>query len=225
MNYSTEPRSWPTIGGLVPRLGWGVTWRSLVLLASLFAWRVPAPIKALVVSALVVGVIRPVWRRRDGLGTGWRLLLAVAIGYLAFDLPTPRLMLLGLTVAVTVVALDLWWTCVGGLEPYAKSDVDRDSSYFCQQCSLGFAAYEAWHDHRWRRHVTTPGAGSVLRVTTDSAQEPGVDLEAESLKASEGHGGAVGRGPAKKRRPGGAEILLAGSTAVILGAAVAAAVR
>jgi hypothetical protein len=179
----------------------------------------------MVAGVLVGGAVLRAWGRRDGLGTGWRLLLAVSLAYLAFDLPDPRLLLLGLTVAVTVVGVDMWWTISGGLEPDAGWNVEKDPTYFCPQCSRGFAEYEEWHLHRWLQHVATPGAGGVLRLAGANPEgEAGHTRTSAPLRAAQGQRGAIDRAPARQGGPGGAEILLVGSSVTIVAAAVVAAV-
>ncbi len=73
-------------------------------------------------GALVLAAVFGVWRRRGLAGSAWRLLLAAWLGYLAFDLPSQRLVVLALTAAVAVVVLDVAWTLAG---PHPGS-VQRD---------------------------------------------------------------------------------------------------
>ncbi|HEY0492738.1 MAG TPA: hypothetical protein VGD57_04650 [Candidatus Dormibacteraeota bacterium] len=96
---------------LVRRVAWGLTWRWSLLFASLIT---PAPAQAILAigGLLAVGLVTMVWRRRDLLGTAWRVLLAVTVINAGFWLGGASLVP-AITVALLITVSDLWWIIAG----------------------------------------------------------------------------------------------------------------
>jgi hypothetical protein len=105
---------------LVRRIVWGLAWRWSILFVSLITQAPPAASAAIAI-VLAAGLVAAVWRRRDLLGSTWRLLLAIAIVNLGFWLGG-AILVPAITLAIVVTFGDLWWSIIGTIVEGVPAD-------------------------------------------------------------------------------------------------------